>query len=126
MEGFSMPETLAYCGLVCQTCPIYLAAREMDAEMQRKKRAKIARFAKTLYGLDLKAEEITDCDGCTSEDGRMFATCKNCPIRTCAREKGLENCAYCPEYACDALSQFFKTEPACQERLEGIRNHLHA
>jgi hypothetical protein len=28
---------------------------------------------------------------------------KSCPVRPCAIEKGVDNCAYCDEYPCDKL-----------------------
>ena len=29
----------------------------------------------------------------------------NCPVRPCALEKGVENCAHCPEFICDKLQE---------------------
>lgn len=116
-----MTDVLAYCGLICQTCPIYLATRVEDKAKQARMRVKIARLCKELYGMDYKLEDITDCDGCITEGGRLFSGCKTCVIRNCAREKELENCACCPEYACGKLEAFFKTEPAARARLEAVR-----
>jgi hypothetical protein len=37
--------------------------------------------------------------------------CHLCPIRACALDKGVPNCAHCPAYACEQLESFFvKTE----------------
>jgi len=112
-----MDEIIAYCGLICQGCPIYWATRE-------KSKAEIARLCKEHYGMEYTPEEITDCDGCRTEGGRLFSGCLKCPIRECARQKGLENCAYCSEYACEELKQFFVTDPGAKTRLDVIRGSL--
>jgi hypothetical protein len=112
---------IAYCGLDCQTCPIYLATRQADKQMQVNMRVEIARLCKQQYGMDLTLEDIHDCDGCRTEAGRLFSQCRTCPIRICAREKHLENCAWCTEYACAKLETFFRTDPMARTRLEAIR-----
>ena len=119
-----MTEMVAYCGLTCQTCPILLATRQENREEQARMRAEIARLCKEHYGMDYTPEDITDCDGCRTEGGRLFSASTNCAIRKCAREKGLENCAYCPEYACSKLEAFFRTETAARTRLDKIRSGI--
>jgi len=116
-----MNDGMAYCGLTCQTCPIYLATFEENKEEQARMREEIVRLSLEQYGLKFTFEDITDCDGCRAETGRLFSACKDCPIRNCARAKRLENCAYCPDYACANLAQFFHTDPSCKERLDEIR-----
>ncbi len=117
-----MEEKLAYCGLICHTCPIYLATREKDQTKQREMRAEIARQIKEIYGQGRKAEDIGDCDGCRAEDGRLF--CTGCQIRKCAIEKGIESCAYCEDYSCEALEKLFTTDAGARERLDAIRRTL--
>lgn len=117
-----MTEMVAYCGLTCQTCPIYLATRQENSDERARMRVEIVRLCRERYGIDYRLEDITDCDGCRTEGGRLFSSSENCPIRTCAREKGLENCAYCPEYACEKLALFFRTETAAKTRLDAIRS----
>ncbi len=117
-----MGEMLSCCGLTCQTCPIYLATRQVDREVQTRMRAEIAKQCNERYGTQYAGEDITDCDGCKSEGARLFSASKNCQIRKCARDKKIENCAFCAEYACTTLATFFKNDPAAKERLDGIRN----
>ena len=112
----------AYCGLVCHTCPIYLATRKLDREEQAGMRAEIARILAKRYGMQCAPEDVTDCDGCPVEGGRLFSTCRNCAIRSCARARGLASCAYCGEYACERLEAFLVSEPAARLRLEQIRH----
>jgi hypothetical protein len=119
-----MTELVAYCGLTCQTCPIYLATRQENKEEQARMRAEIVQLCKEHYGLKYELDDITDCDGCRTEGGRLLSACKKCPVRKCAKQKGLENCAYCTEYACVQLEAFFGTEPTARVRLDEIRSGI--
>ena len=124
-----MEEDLAYCGLICRTCQIYLATREPDKEKKYKMRADIAREITKHYGGETKSEDVGDCDGCKTEGGRLFGT--DCPMRICAVEKDIESCAYCDDYpprdavrCCEALEKLFSTDPGARERLDKIRSKL--
>jgi len=119
-----MNETIAYCGLICQGCPIYWATREQNTKKKHEMRAEIARQTNDIYKEKMKAEDVTDCDGCKTETGRLFSGCKKCQIRKCAREKGVENCAHCSEYACEKLEKFFVTYLEAKTRLDVIRSTL--
>jgi hypothetical protein len=111
-----MTEMVAYCGLTCQTCPIYLATRLENKEERARMKAATVNMCKDHYGMNYKLEDITDCDGCQAR-GRLFSAGRNCPIRKCARGKDLENCAYCTEYACGKLEALCKKEPTAKARL---------
>jgi hypothetical protein len=120
-------EMIAYCGLNCVTCQIYAATRETDPKKQRQMREDIVTAIKKYLGEEKRVEDITDCDGCKAQSGRLFSSCQKCQIRKCASEKGLENCAYCSEYACDKLSRFFDSEgqqAGAKKRLDAIRKSL--
>ena len=121
-----MKEILAYCGLTCHGCAIYLATREKNSEKKEKMRVDIAQQIKKHYGQECKPEDVTDCDGCKAESGTLFSGSKNCHIRKCASRKGVENCAHCDEYACEKLKEFFATEAHAhaRERLDEIRSGL--
>ena len=116
-----MTEMVAYCGLPCQTCPIYLATRQENIEEQAIMRVEIVRLCKEQYGMDYELEDISDCDGCQTDGERLFSSCKNCLIRKCSRERMLKNCAYCAEYACGKLEAFFREDPIAKTRLDAIR-----
>lgn len=48
------------------------------------------------------------CSGCLSRsDGKIALTVQHCKVRTCAVEKGVENCGFCPEYACSPLKYLY-------------------
>ncbi|MGA2173143.1 MAG: DUF3795 domain-containing protein [Sedimentisphaerales bacterium] len=120
-------ELIAYCGLNCIKCPIYLATREKNASKQKQMREYIARKIKEVYGVQSSVEDVTDCDGCKTQGGRLYSNCRKCQIRKCASEKGLENCAYCSEYVCEKLSKFFDSEgeqAGAKKRLDEIKARL--
>ncbi len=119
-----MDELLAYCGLVCSTCPIYEATRIVDRKEQLTKRAEISRLCKEQYGLQYEPADITDCDGCTATTGRIFSGCVQCAIRACAQQKGVLNCAFCSQYACQQLVNFFASDPAAKTRLDEIKRSM--
>jgi hypothetical protein len=116
-----MSEILSFCGLVCSTCPIYLATREINKEEQMRKRTEIAKLCKEQYGMNYELSDITDCDGCHAESGRLFSGCNDCAIRKCAKQKAVENCAYCSEYICQKLESFFVNDSAAKTRLDEVR-----
>jgi len=119
-----MEENLAYCGLPCHSCAIYLATREQDPKKRHKMRVDIAQQIKEHYGQETKPEDVNDCDGCKTDGGRLFSGCKKCEIRKCAQEKSVENCAHCDEYACEKLEKFFTADPEAKKRLDTIRSAL--
>jgi hypothetical protein len=57
----------SYCGLDCNTCPIYLATQALNKEEQVRTRAEIFRICTEQYDIKLTPEDITDCDGCRTE-----------------------------------------------------------
>ena len=120
-------EMIAYCGLNCATCQIYIATRETDPKKQRQMREDIVLAIKKYLGEEKRVEDITDCDGCKAQGGRLYSDCRKCEIRKCASEKGLENCAYCSEYACEKLSKFFNSEgeqAGAKKRLDAVRKSI--
>jgi hypothetical protein len=120
-------EMIAYCGLNCVKCQIYLATREKDPKKQREMREGIARYIREHFDPKTRVEDITDCDGCTAESGRLFSGCQKCDVRKCARQKGLQNCAYCSEYPCEKLNKLYNSggvEADAKKRLDAIKAGL--
>lgn len=115
---------IAYCGLNCLKCLIYLATGEKDEEKKKKMRIDVIHECKRRYGIELKLEGITDCDGCRTEGGRLFSGSNECQIRKCAGEKDVESCAHCDEYTCEKLEKFFITDPDARKQLDQIRSKL--
>jgi hypothetical protein len=119
-----MDEMIAYCGLSCRTCPIYLASGEIDEIKKNNLIESIIRECKEHYGIEYKPEDISDCDGCKSHRGKIFSGCENCNIRICARRNNIENCAFCDEYVCEMLSELFKSAPEAKKYLDIIHKNI--
>jgi hypothetical protein len=119
-----MNEMISYCGLKCQSCPIYLATREENKEKQHQLRVEIAQQIKEIHGQEILPEDISDCDGCKAENGRLFSGSLNCYMRECARQKHIENCAFCDEYPCDELEKFFITYNEARKNLDAIKRSI--
>jgi len=116
-----MEKMTAYCGLNCATCPIHLATLEENKPKQQSLRKSIAKQCAELYGMNLQPGDITDCDGCRANTGRLFSGCLKCEIRQCAGHKNMENCAFCADYACEVLQKHFTLDPKAKIRLDKIR-----
>jgi len=94
---------IAYCGIVCDECPVFIITQSDDNE-KRKETAE--RWTKEL-GRSFTPDDI-NCDGCLSETGKLLGYCATCQIRKCGLEKQIANCAYCDSYICEKLDKFFK------------------
>ncbi len=87
------PETdlakLAYCGLYCGACPLFLATE-----------------AGTLDSLESRglSRENLRCLGCRSENVSVY--CVNCSMKKCAAGQGLVSCADCADFPCRVLRSF--------------------
>ena len=114
-----MDRMIAFCGLICSECPAFLATQK-DSDAERK--AVAEQWSKT-FNHEVNPADI-NCDGCTSEVGRLFTHCTVCEVRKCSKEKHVENCAHCDEYPCDNLSSFFTMAPNAKTTLEEIRSGL--
>jgi predicted nucleic acid binding AN1-type Zn finger protein len=114
-----MEKIIAYCGIVCSECPAYIATQNND---DAKRRETAEQWTKQ-FGHEMKPEDI-NCDGCLTDTGRIVSYCAICEIRKCARERGMVNCAYCDDYACDKLEKFFEMAPMFRATLDEIRKGL--
>jgi hypothetical protein len=116
-----MNSMIAFCGLACDSCPIHLATLEKDIVKQKQMRKDIADQLAKIYRTTSKPEIISDCDGCKIKNGRLFTGCIDYEIRKCAKNKNLENCAYCFDFPCEKLEKHYTFDPASRDRLEVIR-----
>lgn len=110
MDDVRVPSLTAHCGLNCSTCKIFLATRENDAARKNALKEEIAAIILERYGRQMSVNQITDCDGCRAEGGRLFSGCLECEIRKCAIEKKVESCAFCTDYPCENLHRFVLSE----------------
>jgi hypothetical protein len=114
-----MNEMTSICGLWCNECGAFIATRNDDDE----KRAEVARLWSEQYNHDIEPADI-NCLGCTSDSERLFSYCEVCQIRKCAKKKQVKNCAYCDDYPCDKLGDFFRMAPEAREHLDAIRDRF--
>ncbi|MBN1975487.1 MAG: DUF3795 domain-containing protein [Sedimentisphaerales bacterium] len=114
-----MEKMTAFCGLICSECVAFLVTQEDDDE----KRAEVAKLWSEQYKVELKPSDI-NCDGCVSNSTRLVGHCNVCEIRKCGKQKGVQNCAYCDDYACEKLEGFFKMAPNAKEHLDEIRSNF--
>jgi Protein of unknown function (DUF3795) len=119
-----MDEMIAYCGLSCRTCPIYLASRELNEKKKNDLIAKIIQECKEHYGIEYSFHDINECDGCRIFNGRIFSGCEKCIVRICANQNQVENCAYCNEYPCGNLKELFKVSPETKKYLDTIHRNI--
>ncbi|HNZ65113.1 MAG TPA: DUF3795 domain-containing protein [Smithella sp.] len=111
-----METMIAYCGIICTKCPVYLATQADDD----KAREAVAQRWSTQYGLHIKPRDAI-CDGCLKMDGRLFSHCRVCGIRACGMEKKVSTCAACADYACAQLKAFHSVAPHAGRMLEKLR-----
>lgn len=89
---------LAYCGLNCNECLIYLAFVSKNTAEQ----IRLANKYSTDTGRFSK--EDMDCLGCHSDtvSQKMYDDCK---IRLCGAKKSYGSCAECDEFPCSTLEE---------------------
>ena len=114
-----MSQITAMCGMICSQCDAFIATQNDDDA----KRTQTAELWSKQYNVEMKPEDI-NCDGCLSDSDRHIGHCAVCEIRTCAKARGVENCAHCDDYACEKLEGFFKMVPDAKKHLDGIRSGL--
>lgn len=99
MEDFN-PDT--YCGIYCGACSVAMYGKTGCAD----------NFVACLGGVP---KEALTCGGCKSDN--VYAGCKSCSIRPCARERGVEHCIDCDDYPCRMYKMF--------QKMYRILPHLH-
>ncbi len=106
-----MERIIAYCGLVCSTCPLFVATKTGDEKEARR----VVVLLKQEYGIDAAVDDIR-CDGCVG-GGRLYVNCARCEIRACAIGRGVESCGRCPDFPCMSIEMFLENEPAARDSL---------
>ena len=114
-----MDEMIAFCGITCTECPTYVATQKDD----EREREKVAEDWSKLFNTKIEPQAI-NCDGCLLESGRLYSFCTTCEIRKCAQERSVENCAYCDDYGCTKLSEWFTVVPQAKLTLDKIKESL--
>lgn len=90
IEGETVKNLIAYCGLDCEKCEAYIATQNNDDKL----RQKVAKDWSKLNGIEIIPEMI-NCDGCRAT-GKKTPFCDGlCEIRKCAMEKQYAICGNC-------------------------------
>jgi hypothetical protein len=114
-----MEKMIAFCGIECTACPAFIAYKEDNDELRKKTAGEWSKA----FGVEIKPEHI-NCLGCLSVTGPHIGYCAECLIRKCGSEKKVQNCAYCEEYICDKLGDFFKKATDAKKNLEKIKQNM--
>lgn len=107
-------EDMAYCGLHCDSCPVFNATISGD-------NALLARLAEEYSGegFVITAEEL-ECLGChTGQISEKM--CGGCGMRACGREKGVAHCGECAEYPCAIIEEYLPEAHPARAALEEYR-----
>lgn len=113
-----MIRVVAYCGIVCSDCPVLVATQKNDSQ----ERQKVAAMFTKQYEKEYKPEDI-NCSGCIAEGPHVFSFCGVCKIRKCARERKIENCAFCLTYPCGMISELHNAYPRAKDTLDEVRRN---
>ncbi len=105
-----MQPIITRCGMRCDLCLAYTPNRPDDPERLQR----LSDAWKKYFGFRVKPADI-HCDGCWAEGGDLLD--KDCPVRPCVIEKGLDNCAQCEKYVCGKLKHRLVVREEIEERL---------
>lgn len=111
-----MDKKIAFCGLACSECPVYIATKTGDEELKEK-------LAKEYSTESFKFEkDDMNCTGCHSIEGANKKMCVECPMRECGMEKKLTHCAECNEYPCQHIEGYVPAGSDNRKTLDGLAN----
>ena len=106
-----------YCGLYCGACEV------MHAKTDKAKARFIRMFESNIPGWRAAPEQVR-CSGCKTDD--VFVNCTKCPIRPCAKSKGVEFCFECGDFPCQ-IYEHLKTAteqiPVLRHLKVIVKNH---
>ena len=105
-----MEPVVSRCGMRCDLCLAYTPNHPADIEQLQQ----LSNGWQKYFGFRIPAEDI-HCDGCLAEAGELLD--KDCPVRPCAMERGLESCAQCEAYVCGKLRRRLVDRETIEEKL---------
>jgi hypothetical protein len=106
-EGM-MTEMIGVCGDDCSLCPRYMATKaESAGELEKVKELWVRLKWREP---DFPAQNLS-CHGCKTE-----ARCAYSELRTCARERAVDNCGLCHGYPCELINAVFDKSEKVQAR----------
>ncbi len=105
---------IARCGFRCHLCPAFV-----ENARTREDQARGALAWSRYFAVEVLPDRMR-CNGCLSDDdeGPDFPD-KNCPVRPCTAQRGLENCSGCKDYICEKLEQRMRGYEEAAKRFQG-------
>jgi hypothetical protein len=114
------PEDFSYCGIDCKSCDVFKATVLGDHEARLRAAKRWAKTAQEHWHMKTLDPDVLDCAGCRTTEVQHKGH-GHCPIRPCARKRGLVSCGLCPEWRqCDRLSGVLQDEPEARKNLKRI------
>ena len=111
-----MKEWIAYCGLNCELCDARIATLHNDDAL----REKTALLWSRLNGAQIMPDMIC-CTGCRTDGPKTVYCSTLCPVRKCAREKGVETCGECGELGtCPLIGQIHANNPQAAKNIKTV------
>lgn len=105
-----MKKIIAACGNNCAACPRYIAHPYEKTDEQLHHTAEL--WMKIGYRDTVVSNEEISCTGCFPENWCRYRVIK------CCQDKGIANCAQCPDYPCNNMRECFAVtksfEPQCR------------
>lgn len=109
-----MKELIACCGLDCEKCEARIATLNDDTLLRKK----TAKLWSELNGTEITAQMI-NCTGCRAGGVKTPFCASLCPIRKCARDKGVDTCGSCPYIeSCETVGMVISNNPEALENLK--------
>ena len=106
-----------YCGLYCENCAVKAKVQPASKVLyQEMKKAGFEEFIQYIpegngFWSFLKNMALQGtCSSCREGSGNP-----GCAVRKCAEEKGVQMCALCEAYPCQAFEKFFEGYPVLKE-----------
>ena len=110
-------EYMCYCGFYCGNCAVKVkvepASKILFEEMKKAGFEDIMQFLPDgdKFWSFLKGMVFDGvCISCKAGSGYP-----DCPVRICAKDKGVEMCALCESYPCEHFAKFFEGSPILKD-----------
>lgn len=115
------PDDFSFCGVDCTSCDVLKATVLGDEEARRRAHQAWTKTAQQHWGMQALDPAILNCRGCRTEGADIFKGCRHCPMRRCAKQRGLSSCGQCPQWQkCERLSHLLADAPEARPNLEAI------
>jgi hypothetical protein len=105
---------VTYCGLYCKLCARMARIPGQAAELRRT--LQLENWDRAMILPDPKGQAFWDILTWLAQSGES-CSCRggcgwpDCPMRKCARAKGLDVCSACPEFPCKDVKEFSRSYP---------------